>query len=755
MIENSVDYLISKNKEPIKYDGDEVIFNCFFYGCDDKTGHLSVNKKTDKFRCWKCPASGNLVTLKKHFGDYEEKSKKPSLQYILDKVRNNDKSKCIQYLVARCIPEKIAKACQDHFFYSNHPKYGEAIIFPVYRNGEIISLSFKQLDGGKAKFLGGYETKGGYWPNLTIKEVKENCILVESAINWLTMQSIPYFRNKYTIISSFSSSNIPDILSGANEINIFIDNDPASEKWAQRVKNEHPEKIVRKCIWLKKTLKGYDVNDLAQELKDPQQLEEAIIAIDFDELKEKKLPKKENSKIEGEDGKVTQSQRLLAFAENIDLFHTSDNQVYAVIPIENHEETWPIKSKEFKRWLKRKFYLIEKKPPGGQAFQDAFDQLEAKGQYDSPQCSIFTRLAEHKGKIYLDLLNDDWEVVEITQNDWKIISDPPVKFRRTKGMLPLPKPIKGGSLDKLKPFVNIKFDDDWKLFISWLVGSLRPTGPYPILIFQGEQGSAKSFTSRVTRSIIDPSIASLRTIPREERDLMVAGNNSWVIAFDNISSLKDWLSDALCRISTGGGFSKRQNYTDDEEVLFDVMRPILLNGIDSIVTRHDLADRAIIINLPSIPEDERKLEYKIQQGLDNVLPEIIGALCYAVSEGIKNLPNTVLSKLPRMADFALWVSAVEPALPWKKGEFLKAYTKNRKEVVELTLEADMVACAIRKLIEKEWKGVASELLVTLGKYVSEEIKKSKSWPKKPNLLSGKLKRAATFLRTVNIYSASS
>jgi len=571
-------------------------------------------------------------------------------------------------------------------------------------------------------------------------------------LNVLTLLQIPYFNNEYTIISSFSSSNIPDILSSFEEINGFIDNDPASEKWIQRVKNNFPKKIVRKCLWEKGTPKGYDVNDLAQDLKDIQKLEGALKKIDFNELREKESPKKENSKIEGEDGKVTQSQRLLILAENIDLFHTSDNQVYAVIPIKNHEETWPIKNKEFKRWLKRKFYLIEKKPPGGQAFQDAFDQLEAKGQYDSPQCSIFTRLAEHKGKIYLDLVNDDWEVVEITQNGWKIISDPPVKFRRTRGMLPLPKPIKGGSLDKLKPFVNIKFDDDWKLFISWLVGSLRPTGPYPILIFQGEQGSAKSFTSRVTRSIIDPSIASLRTTPREERDLMVAGNNSWVIAFDNISSLKAWLSDALCRISTGGGFSKRQNYTDDEEVLFDVMRPILLNGIDSIVIRHDLADRAIVINLPSIPEDERKLEYKIQQGLNNVLPEIIGALCDAVSEGIKNLPNTVLSKLPRMADFALWVSAAEPALPWEKGEFLKAYTKNRKEVVELTLEADMVACAIRKLIkeEKEWNGTASDLLEALGKYVTETIRKSKSWPKKPNLLSGQLKRAVTFLRTLDI-----
>lgn len=144
--------------------------------------------------------------------------------------------------------------------------------------------------------------------------------------------------------------------------------------------------------------------------------------------------------------------------------------------------------------------------------------------------------------------------------------------------------------------------------MAWLIQALRPKGAYPVLILQGEQGSAKSTTERLLRALIDPSTAPLRTTPRNERDLIIAATNSWCAAFDNISTLPPWLSDALCRLSTGGGFSARELYTDAEEVLFDVTRPVILNGTTDVATRPDLLDRALVMMLPAIQEEGRTPE---------------------------------------------------------------------------------------------------------------------------------------------------
>src|SRR5690606_33360793 len=239
--------------------------------------------------------------------------------------------------------------------------------------------------------------------------------------------------------------------------------------------------------------------------------------------------------------------------------------------------------------------------------------------------------------------------------------NPPVRFRRPRGLLPLPAPRRGTSIDKLRPFVNVASDNDWRLLVAWLVMALRPTGPYPILVLQGEQGSAKSTTLRVLRSLVDPSLASLRTSPRSEQDLAIAASNGWVIGLDNLSGVPPWLSDALCRVATGGGFATRQLYTDDEEALFDYQRPVAINGIDDLATRHDLADRAIILTLPPISDEERRTEADFWREWEEVRPGVLGALLDGVAVAMGRVNEIHLLSKPRMADFAVWATAAEVA----------------------------------------------------------------------------------------------
>ena len=116
------------------------------------------------------------------------------------------------------------------------------------------------------------------------------------------------------------------------------------------------------------------------------------------------------------------------------------------------------------------------------------------------------------------------------------------------------------------------------------MAALRPTGPYPVLVLTGEQGSAKSTCARMLRALVDPHEAALRAPPRNEHELFIAARNAHVLAFDNLSTVSPWLSDALSRLATGAGFAARKLYTDDEENVISAERPTILNSIDAVVT---------------------------------------------------------------------------------------------------------------------------------------------------------------------------
>src|SRR5262249_27355400 len=255
--------------------------------------------------------------------------------------------------------------------------------------------------------------------------------------------------------------------------------------------------------------------------------------------------------------------------------------------------------------------------------------------------------------------------------------DPPVRFRRSAGMQPLPLPLRGGSIEALAPFVNLASDNDFVLVVAWLLGALRAGGSYPVLAVAGQQGSAKTVLSKLLRALIDPSVAPVRALPRNERELFIAASNGHVLAFDNLSGLPPWLSDTLCRLTSGGAFSTRRLFTDQDEILFTAAHPLLLNGIEDIITRPDLADPAILLMLAPIAERKRRPESALRREFELARPYILGALLDAAAHGLQRLPRVRLHRLPRMADFALWATACESAFR-PPGTFEAAYSNNRR-----------------------------------------------------------------------------
>jgi hypothetical protein len=397
----------------------------------------------------------------------------------------------------------------------------------------------------------------------------------------------------------------------------------------------------------------------------------------------------------------TQADIIIARArENSELFHDGDDS-YATAKAGDHVETYPIRSRGFRRWLLRSYFEQVKESPNGEALGAAINTLEALAQFKGEERKVFVRIAGAGGKLYLDLCNTQWRVVEIDHAGWRIIEagDCPVRFRRAPGMLALPTPVSGGSVADLRRFLNVAGDDDFKLIVGWLLSCYRDRGPYPVLTLHGEQGSAKSTNARVLRDLVDPNSSRLRSTPKEERDLMIAARNSWVCAYDNLSRLKSWFSDALCRLATGGGFATRTLYSDADETIFAATRPAILVSIEELATRGDLLDRSVIIYPPLITADRRLTEAEFDELYVEARPRLLGALLdNAVACALRQLDSTKLTRLPRMADFARWVAAAEPALGWKSGSFMLAYAGNRETANASALEGSIIAGVIQQLV---------------------------------------------------------
>jgi hypothetical protein len=456
-------------------------------------------------------------------------------------------------------------------------------------------------------------------------------------------------------------------------------------------------------------------------------------------------------------GKQSQATLLVALAQDAELFHTPgghDSDGYATLAVNGHRETWPVNSKGFRRWLSKRYYDTHGRTPGSQAVQDALNVIAGQAVYEGPEYEVAVRLAEQDGSVWLDLADRDWHAVRVGPDGWAVLPECPVRFVRKRGMLALPEPARGGSMKLLRPLLNLADDDNWVLFVACLVAALRPDRPFPVLAVNGEQGSAKSTLCRMGRGLIDPNSAPLRRPPRDARDLMIAANNGWVVAYDNLSGIKAELSDCLCCLATGGGFGTRGLYTDDEEKLFSAKRPIMLNGIEDVATRPDLLDRAVTLTLPPIPDEQRRDEDELWRRYEKMRPRVLGALLDAVSAGLKNLAGVKLAGMPRMADFAKWVVACEPALGWEKGAFMSAYSGNVRGANEAALEASSVAGALRLLLEGEmgrpWTGTMADLLEQLGKLVTDKVSGSEDWPRSPRMLSGALRRLAPNLRRAGV-----
>ena len=279
-----------------------------------------------------------------------------------------------------------------------------------------------------------------------------------------------------------------------------------------------------------------------------------------------------------------------------------------------------------------------------------------------------------------------------------------------------------------------------------------PEGPYPVLILTGEQGSAKSTLTRVLRRLIDPHEREMRSPPKDIRDFVTMVKHTFVLAFDNVSSLSGELSDTLCRLSTGhGAIGGRALYTDADEAGFKAVRPVILNGITDFVMRPDLIDRALRVHLPAIEPEHRLDDETFWTAFNGALPQILGALYDAVAAAHAGYESVVIppEKTIRLASFMKWAVAAEPAMSFQSGSLIEALNSNWAQAADYILEYDTVATALVSYLSANapFHGTLQQLLAGLTPF---RMMNDDTWPRTPRGLSNVLKRLAPVLRKKGI-----
>ena len=324
--------------------------------------------------------------------------------------------------------------------------------------------------------------------------------------------------------------------------------------------------------------------------------------------------------------------------------------------------------------------------------------LEARARFRAGIPEVFVRVGQDGGggeadsTYFLDLGDASGRAVAIRDVGWSVVDRPGVHFRRPEGLLPLPAPARDGSIDLLRKYVNLT-EPDFRLMIAWLTAALRPVGPYPVLVLNGEQASGKSTLAKILRLLIDPQTCPSLALPNSTHDLMATAVNGWLMVYENITTIPGWLSDCVCQLAFGGGYASRTLFTNDERSVIYAQRPVILVGIDDFVKRGDLRDRSVFLNLAPIPRTGRRTERSFWPAFQADYPRILGGLLDAIAGGLRELPSVHVNELPRMADYAEWGEAVGRALGWGAGDVPSAYDDNRKGATDPLLEHSHVATA--------------------------------------------------------------
>jgi hypothetical protein len=440
---------------------------------------------------------------------------------------------------------------------------------------------------------------------------------------------------------------------------------------------------------------------------------------------------------------------------------------------QQYREVIPIESRRFETYVSGLyFHHSYGEIANKEAIADTIRILAAKTLFQTSMtkelhlrvaCRVKEKQEQEDEIYYYDLTDPMKRYIRITNQGWQLIPHTQDVLFRKFGQLPQVEPIHNYPHDIFDKFLDLMHITDAQqrllckvLIISYFI----PDIPRPILITHGEKGSVKTTFCKCIKALVDPSMPNILTILSDKLEFAQQLNHNHVVVYDNVKSIPHWFSDEVCKAVTGGGISKRQKFTDDDDIVYEYKRCVIINGINIALTEPDALDRSILLEFKRLSDDKRKSESEVLAEFEKMRPLILGYIFDILVKALQIKPALDLKRLPRMADFAIWGEAIAQVMGYKEFEFLDAYNANlglqNIEAIDSTLLGPVLVNFVNNLTLQAtatnlWEGRAEELLKVLDNIAASpefgiDIKKARDWPKKGNRLTKMLRPMLSNLR---------
>jgi hypothetical protein len=458
--------------------------------------------------------------------------------------------------------------------------------------------------------------------------------------------------------------------------------------------------------------------------------------------------KAQAEKGEEKEERRNQADRLIGYAlEDVqELFVDQHGAPHALID----GEPVPLTSRCYS-WLRRLMWEEEGRSVSGEYLKMAAGTLSAHAEFSGVSRELYTRAAWHEGVLYYELRPG--KVVRVGPGGWTFEAKPPVLFRRYPNLKPLPDPQAGGDPKRLWTYLNLKAERDRRLLLAYIATVPLPHIGRPILSASGPMGSGKTTAGRLVKRQWDPTAPE--TVRYDPRDFLQKASHCYIPMLDNLSALPDSASDTLCRLVTGEADSKRKLYTDDEDVIIELRRAVIINAINVPSDRGDVLDRSLVVELERIPDAKRITEEELWERFEAERPELLGALLGVLAKAIARKPSLQLSRRPRLADWGEYAAAVYQVMGWGAEQFLSDWDEIIKVQNRSTLDGSPVAQAIIKFMEdrESFEGSSTELhkkLESIAEEIGVSIVRDKAWPKSARWLWRRIQEVVPLLVGVGI-----
>lgn len=432
----------------------------------------------------------------------------------------------------------------------------------------------------------------------------------------------------------------------------------------------------------------------------------------------------------------------------VDEYYINESKTpFITIRVNNHHEHHPIKSSFIKDYIIQRVFHHLNTVPTEQGVKEIQSMMTAMSQLGKIQHTVYLKsfFDKNNKKLYFDLCRDDWKILVVTKDKIEIKENKQIKFKRFDHMKELKVDL---TAKKEDIFLFTKgehiYEEDKQLLLPTLIQSVFNYYPQTINFIDGVKGSSKSTITKKFREVIDPSTMKVLIMPEDKKDLIFMLDHHFICGFDNITTISKQLSDFLCIVSTGGALEFRQLFTDDSSIFRYLLRKVIVNGISVNGYNTDLQDRSLKVEMLKISEKDRKTENSIWKEFDDVKEKISGAIFKIIQEFLKSKDQVVLTRTPRMADFAVIGEKISRIIGFEEDNFIKLYFERINNAEDDSIENDMFAKCFLKYIQSldssGYEGTATTLLNCINQVAVSQGQDilNRYWIKNPSHLSRKI-----------------